>query len=162
MDNKEEWLQQKKERIEELSVNFSFSKYNLLKISYLERLLDESVHFSPACSECSKNLEVLDKLVDEIPYLDLIEHREPYERQFNAIRKHFHQTHGFIAPYHFTALWTLAGIMLIALPALAWCFFQQGNPISDISLAATAFGLIAGYLLGARKDARYRRAKKIL
>lgn len=162
MENQQEWLLQKQLRIEELTSNFSISKFNLLKISYLDRLLEESSKHTATCNECHDNLKILEQLIEEIPHLELIDHREPYERQFNAIRRHFHQTHGFIAPYHFTAIYTLWGLMAILLPAMLWSHFIQGRLLTDVSLAAAAIGLIFGYLLGARKEGRYRRTKKII
>ncbi|MBN2807539.1 MAG: hypothetical protein JXR22_12850 [Prolixibacteraceae bacterium] len=162
MENQQEWLHQKQLRIEELTANFSMSKYNLLKISYLARLLDESVQHAPTCNICRGNLSTLDNLVEEIPHLDLIDHRQPYERQFNAIRAHFHQQHGFIPPYKYAPLFALAGILLTTLPVAAWTYFSKGRVMLDPILAAAAIGLLAGYFRGAQKDGVYRRAKKMI
>jgi hypothetical protein len=162
MENQQEWLSKKLLRIEDLTSHYSFSKYNLLKISYLERLLEESVHQAPHCATCKEHLSTLEKLVEEIPNLDLIDHREPYERNFNAIRTHFHKKHGFIPPYKYTPLFAMAGIVLFILPVLAWSYFSKGVFMLDPFLGAAAIGLLIGYFWGAQKDAVYRRAKKMI
>lgn len=157
-----DWLQNKKDRIEKLTKDFSVSKYNLLKISYLEKLLDESFIRVNECEICNQNLGELEKMIEEIPFLDDIEHRSPYEKKFNAIRKHFHKTHSFIPPYHFSSQWTIAGILIGTLLAVFIFYYKVGTFTIDSALAGATIGLIVGYLIGSAKELSYRKNGKIL
>jgi uncharacterized membrane protein len=149
-------------RIDVLSDGFSISKYNLLKISFLKRLVEDSALHSSNCRECQLNLIQLDELIEEIPFLDLIDHRAPYERKFNVIRKHFHKVHHYIPPYYYSSRWTIAGILLGTLIAVVFSTVKYQQLIIDMLLAGAVFGMIIGYLIGSFKEAKFRRAKKII
>ncbi|MFA9391222.1 MAG: hypothetical protein ACERKD_15540 [Prolixibacteraceae bacterium] len=162
MDNKTDWVNEKFLRIEELTDKLSFSKYNLLKISFLKRLVDESFKNASNCETCKTNLPVLQDMIEEIPHLDLIDHRSPYEKKFNAIRTHFHKKHGFVQPYQFTTIWTLIGISAGIAPVIVWLLLVKRPVELDPLLAGAAVGLVLGYVWGSLKDGKFRKAKKII
>lgn len=162
METKSNWLNEKYDRIEELTTDFSMSKYNLLKISFLKRLLEESGKRKESCPKCQSNLVALEEMIEEIPHLDDIDHREPYEKKFNAIRKHFHKDHGFIPPYHFSTRWTIGGVLFGVVAATIVSYFVNDKILLDPVLAGSAFGLIVGYLIGSSKEVSYRKTKKII
>ena len=155
-------LEQQLKRIEELSNDLSVSKYNLLKINFLVRLIEDSARFQHDCPECKLNSRVLESMIEEIPYLDDIEHRQPYEQQFNKIRKHFHEAHGYIPLYHFISRWSIAGVAIGAGIAFVITLIFHYNYLYDGLLIGLAFGLISGYLAGSVKESKYRKAKKII
>ena len=148
-------------RIEELTKDFSLSKYNFLKISFLIKLIEETNHFSPQCNICSENKKLLANMVEEIPFLDDIEHRQPYEKQFNHIRRHFHREHGFIAPYRFSATYALVGVLTGSL-SVTLVSFLFGSFNIDVLLAGAVVGLITGYFFGSAKELKYRKSKKMI
>lgn len=156
------WLNEKYERIEELTTDFSISKYNLFKISFLKRLLEESLIHSESCSDCKKHLPGLETMIEKIPDLEKLEVRSPYEKRFNEIRTHFHKKHGFIQPYHFSTLWTLAGTGMGILLSVVGTYLVKGEVLFDPVLAFSALGLTVGYLVGSTIEGKYRRAKKII
>jgi hypothetical protein len=162
METKTDWLNEKYDQIEDLSKDFSISKYNLLKISFLKRLIEESLIHSKTCTDCKNHLVELESMIEKIPLLDQIDHRSPYEKRFNTIRGHFHKKHGFIPPYHYSTLWTLGGIILGVVSSIAISFFLYGRILLDPILAGLALGLIVGYLIGSTKEASYRKSKKII
>jgi len=162
MTKNTDWINKKNIRIDELTDNFSISKYNLLKISFLKRLIEESKIHSPSCEICKENMAVLEKMIEEIPHLDLINHRSPYEKKFNSIRTHFHKKHGFITPYQFSTIWTLSGIVAGIFLTISWLMFEKGKISLDPILAGAAFGLMIGYFWGSFKDAKYRKTKKMI
>ena len=149
-------------QIEALTKDFSISKYNLLKISFLKRLLEESEKHSTSCSECKQNLPELEKLIDQIPMLDQIDHRAPYEKKFNATRKHFHKKHNFIPPYYHSTRWSIVGILTGGIIATIVSFYLNSKIELDPLLAGSALGLIAGYIVGSSKEVSYRKSKKII
>ena len=161
MDHKEK-INQQLTRIEELTQDYSISKYNLLKISYLIRLIEDSEKFSSECSECRENGKVLAKMVEEIPHLDDIEHRQPYEKQFNEIRKHFHKRHDYIPPYHFISRWSLIGGVFGSALALLISTIAGLKFLYNGLLVGLTLGLLAGYLWGSVKELNYRKMKKII
>lgn len=162
MDNKSLFIAEKVSRIEELTKDFSISKYNLLKISFLIRLIEESENHSSSCAECEANMGVLVGLIEEIPLLDDIEHRKPYENEFNRIRKHFHQKHGFIPPYYYTSRWSLFGGLIGLVFAIVISFIAVGVISKDGVLAGITLGVIVGYLFSSFKELKFRKTKKII
>ena len=161
-DAKADWVEEKMQRIDELTEDLSISKYNLLKISFLKRLIEESNKNAATCETCKNNLPELEQMIEEIPHLDLIDHRAPYEKKFNLIRSHFHKSHGFTQPYQFTTKWTLIGIAIGLLLAVLWSFIKIGNLVMDALLLGAALGLTFGYLWGSMKEAKFRKAKKMI
>lgn len=153
---------QQLEKIESLTEGFSISKYNSLKINYLVRLIKDVALFSEQCSTCKSNQVVLENMIDEIPFLDDIEHRKPYEKSFNQIRKHFHQEHGYIPLYHFIARYTVIGAVVgAALASLVFYAFTRHFWI-DALLAGSTIGILVAYFLGAQKELKFRKLKKII
>ena len=161
-DSKTDWVNEKILRIDQLTEDLSVSKYNLLKMSFLKRLIEESFKNSSSCEYCKNNLTVLEEMIEEIPHLDLIDHRQPYEKKFNEIRSHFHKQHGFIQPYQFTTKWTLIGIAVGLILALIWSFLKLGHFVTDALLLGVALGLTFGYIWGSVKEAKFLRTKKII
>lgn len=157
-----DWVQEKFQRIDELTDNLSVSKYNLLKMSFLKRLIEESFKNSATCEICKTHLPQLEKMIEEIPHLDLIDHRSPYEKQFNLIRSHFHKKHGFIQPYQFTTRWTLIGVAVGGILSILWSYLKLGNIVMDALLLGIGLGLTFGYLWGSFKEAKFRKQKKII
>lgn len=155
-------LSQKLERIEHLTEEWSFSKYNLYKISFFVRMMEDTEKLSPTCDECRKNEVLMEQLVEEIPHLDDLVHRQPYEKEFNQIRKHFHQKHGYIPPHFFSSRRAIAiGTLLAGAGAIV--SKAVNNTISvDVVLAGAAAGIVIGYLWGAYNELKFRSSKKII
>jgi hypothetical protein len=155
-------LQDKLDHIEKLTENFSISKYNFLKISTLVKLIKDSDANAGNCETCRANVERLEEMIDQIPHLDDIAYRSPYEKQFNEIRKHFHKEHGYIPPLYFSGKYViygaLAGFVLAALPA----FLIIQKSVADILLVGTVAGLAVGYITGSLKEKRYRKENRIV
>lgn len=155
-------LSQKLERIESLTEEWSFSKYNQYKINFLVRMMEDAEKLSSSCDECRKNEVLMEQLVEEIPYLDDLKHRQPYEKEFNQIRKHFHQKHGYIPPHFYSSRRAIAIGALLA-GAAAIISKTINNALSvDFVLAGAAIGIITGYLWGAYTEMKYRSSKKII
>lgn len=157
-----DWLETQYLKIEKHTESYSISKYNLLKISFLKRLLEESLNHAATCNDCASNLPQLEKMIDAVPLLDDIEHRQPYEKKFNETRRHFHKKHQFISPYFLSTRWTIGGVIAGSAIAVAISIFVNGNVLIDPVLAGVAGGLIIGYLIGSTMEARYRKTKRII
>lgn len=162
MENKSIEIDRQLKRIEELTTNFSISKYNFLKISFLIRLIEDSQKFAPECPDCHANCNTLQSLIEEIPLLDDIHHRQPYEQQFNAIRKHFHNKHGYIPLYHFVSRFSLMGIGLGVLFSYLAALIFKVNFFYNGLLMGLAMGLMVGYIWGYIKELGFRQSKKII
>ncbi|MDA3929570.1 MAG: hypothetical protein PF541_11470 [Prolixibacteraceae bacterium] len=162
MEKNSDWLNEKYMQIEALTKDFSISKYNLLKISFLKRLLEESEIHSTSCLDCKQNLPELEKLIGQIPMLDQIEYRAPYERKFNATRKHFHEKHKFIPPYYFSTRWSIFGVLTGGVIASIVSFYFNSKIQLDPLLAGLALGLIVGYIVGSTKEVSFRKSEKII
>jgi hypothetical protein len=149
-------------RIEELTNDFSIPKYNSLKINYLVKIITDSDKYSKNCTICQHNLQTISQMVEQIPQLDNIEYRQPYEKEFNLIRKHFHSAHGYIAPLYYTSRWTVALIVAGLLIAAIVSYILVNKIFIDIMLLGFITGLASGYTIGTIKEKKYRKAKKII
>jgi hypothetical protein len=156
------WGEEQKQKIEGLSSGLSFTKYNLLKISSLERLIDVSHQNSAQCDQCKSNKEKLEKMVEQIPLLDQIDVRQPYEKEFNSMRSHLIKHHGFSPPSHFSSVWSLwlllTGVSIGAIISLT----ITKRIVPDLVFIPSAIGLIIGYLIGSMRDRKNRNQKKLI
>lgn len=150
------------QRIEELTRDFSLSKYNFLKISFLVRLIEDTDLNSTSCEECRGNQAVLEEMIEEIPLLDDIEHRQPYEKKFNNVRTHFHKKHGYIPPHYYSSRYSIIGLLLGGSIAALISYLLTEHVVIDLVLAGFAVGLIVGYLWGSYKELQYRQSKRII
>jgi hypothetical protein len=151
-----------KQQIERTTENWSFTKYNLLRMGTLVKLIDETPLHAPQCEICRSYLDELPKLVDQIPQLDEAYTRSSYEKQFNEMRTHFHKKHGFYAPSHYSARYSLVGILLFACVALILSLIQRGQIVVDYLFFGGATGLMIGYVLGSVRDIKIRKADKLI
>lgn len=162
MENKSLQVSEKIARIEKLTNDFSISKYNLLKISFLIRLIEETEEHYDSCVDCKANREKLTALIEDIDRLDDIEYRKPYEKEFNRIRTHFHKSHGFIPPYYYTARWSILGALTGFIMAASISFFLSGAISLDANLTGITFGMLTAYFISSIKELKYRKLKKII
>lgn len=151
-----------KQKIEQVTDNWSFTKYNLLRMGTMVKLIDEVEKHASTCTECDAFRHELPVLVDQIPQLDEAYTRTNYEKKFNAMRTHFHKVHGFYAPSHFSSRYALLGILLFSIIGIALSFNQQEKLISDYLLFGSVAGLMLGYSLGSIRDLKIRKNNKLI
>lgn len=154
--------QKLQQEIDDLTKEWSLTKYNFMKISTLKRLIQESEQFSEECTTCKKNTALFADMVKQLPFLNEIVHRQPYEKKFNGIRNHFHKSHGFIAPDYHVGRYAITGLLSGMLLALGFSYITAGVLVIDVLLMGLALGIITGYFIGFRRDAKFRRVKKML
>lgn len=154
-------VDEKLKKIDELTTDFSLSKYNFLKISTLIKLIEDTHKHAENCEQCRENEAILENLIDHIPQLNDNTYRIPYEKAFNKIRVHFHKNHGYISPYHFSARYSIWGILIAALFLTLFAILFE-RPHADLILVGIVFGLAVGYVLGSLKERKYRNQKKIV
>ncbi len=152
----------KLQRIEELTENLSLPKYNSLKINYLARLITDTELHVNHCETCKKNEVLLTNMIEEIPHLNNIEHRQPYEKSFNQIRAHFHKAHHYIPIHYYASRYSMVGIILGLLLAILTSYLITKTIHTDALLIGSIVGLAIGYLWGSYKEIPYRKAKKII
>jgi hypothetical protein len=150
------------QRIDELTKDFSLSKYNFMKISFLVRLIEDTNLNSASCDVCRRNQDKLELMVEEIPHLDDIEHRQPYEEKFNSIRTHFHKKHSYIPPHYFSSRYSIVGLIAGGSIVALISYLLSGHVVADLALAGIAFGLIVGYIGGSYMELKYRQSKRII
>jgi len=151
-----------KQKIEQVTENWSFTKYNLMRMGTLVKLIDEVEKHAPTCAECKAFQHELPHFVEQIPQLDEAYTRSDYEKKFNAMRAHFHKAHKFFAPSHFSSRYALLGILLFALVGVAISFVQQQKLVADYLLFGSTAGLMIGYSLGSIRDLKIRKNNKLI
>ncbi len=160
--DKANWVTTQLQVIEEESKDFSFSKVNLLKITSLEKLIKESPNFADNCNQCKSHLAELETMVHQVSKLDDSNVRQPYEKKFNEMRRHFQKEHGYFDPFHFVARWVLIFGLISAAIAMAISYLSHQMIISDFILIGTFIGITGGYLFGSFKDKKIRQAGKLI
>ena len=159
---KENWIAQQLQVIEDETSEFSFSKVNLLKITSLEKLIKKTPEFAEHCSTCKANLSELEQMVHQVSKLDDSYVRQPYEKKFNEMRRHFQKEHGYFDPFHYVSRWAFLAAVIGAIIALAISYFWKQQIISDFLLMGAFIGLAVGYISGSLKDKTIRKAGKLI
>lgn len=158
MDNTEEL----KRRIDQLTDKWSFTKYNLMRVGTLVKLIEETDKRKSECAECKEYSLQIPDMVEQLPKLDDVYVRSEYEKKFNQMRTHFHKVHGFIAPSYYSSISTLIG--LLAVPALAalLMFIFAGQIFPRYLILSVVVGLLLGYLIGSIQDLKMRKKDRLI
>lgn len=134
------------------------------RIAEYLRMVKRVDEFSADCSQCKAYQKSVEQQVETIG--NAIRHtgkdRRNYDKHIDELARHMKKEHGFFPPFYYTYslsfFYTLGGgavgfLLSLLFPAIdRWFFLIPG----------IVLGLIAGQLVGGRKDARIRAQNKIL
>jgi hypothetical protein len=135
-----------------------------LRVEEYFRMIDRSDAFSATCQTCKNHLsetEIMNSTIRRV-----IDHpgneRRQYDRLIDEMSKHQRKEHGFYPPFYFNYLYSFYGIVGgTAAGAVVWLPFSSLS-VWYFLVPAISFGLLAGQLIGGKKDARIRANNKIL
>ncbi len=143
-------LEQKKDKVHP-------SDFRLYNIARLPILANKTFQNSSACAECRANLQLLEKLVDELPdCLNQKHSRKKFETNKNRIESHLKKTHKLRFSTYYSSFFTLLGSITGGLSGFILSLILKRNT-SDIVLIFIAIGMITGYIIGKSKDNRKNR-----
>lgn len=134
-----------------------------MRIAEFKRNVERVGEFSNSCPHCLKMqidireaAEKIDEVVD-VPGKS----RRHYDRLISRLAKHMQKEHGFFAPYYFSYVYALFG--LIGGGALGFLLYlaKPEHKIEMFSIGIS-IGLVVSYVLGSLKDRKIRDQKKLM
>lgn len=140
--------------------------YTFFSVDYISTLAKACIREGCNCNECCANTEKLALFAATYP--DLINSGETGKRQLedglDGITKHLSAQHGYARTGWFAALYSLigfgAGLILAVLTY--WLFGSQVESPKALFLAVMFVPIMAAYIAGSRKDAKYKQNHKNL
>lgn len=162
MCNADSWDKIQISKVDEISDNFSISKYNLLKISSIKLLIEQSYHYSDKCSHCKENLPILESMIPQIEKLDDTDVRSSYEKEFNNIRDHFYKQHGYVEPMHYTSRLSLILFLIGGILGLLYSYIAYKTLLISHPMIGAVLGVVIGYIVGNSKDGKLLKAHKVV
>ncbi len=133
------------------------------RIDEFKRNVSRVDEFSNSCPFCHKHKIDVAEAVENI--FEAIEvpgkSRREFDRLISRLARHMQKEHGFYPPFYFSYLYAFIGIMsgLIAGYLLYRMFPAQGE---FLFLACIMIGIVGAYVIGSRKDNKFRTSKKIM
>ena len=159
-----EWFEKIDETVREKLAGSRDKDIRFFRVEEFLRMAKRADDFAQTCRECSSFKHQIEQATGSID--KAVNHagrdRRTYDRLIGKLSSHMQKQHQFYPPYHFTYLYSAAGMagagiagFLISLP------FTQIDRWFFI-VPAFVVGLIAGNFIGARKDAKVRNSQKLL
>ena len=140
--------------------------YTFFNVEYISTLAKASIREGCNCRECCANTEKLALLASGYP--ELInsgeEGKRSLEDSMDGITKHLASQHGYARTGWYRALYSLIG-MGIGLALALIVILAAGDHIGNskvVFLTVLFVAVFAGYIVGGRKDASYKRNHKNL
>lgn len=134
------------------------------RIDELRRNITRVSQFAETCHQC---LSLKEDIETNIMHLNEAinvpgKYRRDLDRLIARLSHHMKKAHHFYPPYHFNYLFTTYGLLAglaFALPVILFLPFEH----MDV-LAAGVFiaGLIAGQIIGGKRDRKIRNDKKLM
>ncbi len=169
MESQTNWYTNFKKSIEQH--NISGREYKLFHIDRLLRSGKRIDDFSTTCKKCTDFKSELDSISqnpsDYISGTNI--KRKKFENLSSQIFSHLRKDHMIIPHSYFVAVYSFAGMLLgVVLGFMAGIiykyFFSPGNPglIKNAILIGWFTGLVAGQILGNKKDKKVRKEDRQL
>lgn len=155
-------IEELENRIEQLTDKWSFTKYNLMRVGTLVKLIEETDKRKDECEQCKKYGAALPDMIEQLPQLDDTYVRGNYEKKFNEMRKHFHKKHGFVAPSYYSSCYTLIGLLCFPAISLLLMYVFPGKILPRFLILSVVIGMLVGYLVGSVKDMKMRKSDRLI
>ncbi len=158
------WSDQMAEKIDDnanryLSVR-DYRFYQIEKLKKIARLIEQQKD----CSLCENLKQELEQIVDEMNRLinQSGTNRSEYENRVEALVEHLNKQHGVYRMYHFTYRYSTYAVLIAIVIGflLSFAIYQQLEGM--LFLVSIALGILAGNILGAKKDSICRKEKRQL
>lgn len=157
------WATHTEEKIRAKLEGTKDKELRFFRIEELIRNIHRTELYARDCTFCSAHKTEIETVVEKIDEAVHVpgQARREYDRLIGRIASHMQKSHGFYAPYYYSYLYSFFGmtagllagyILMRLLPEFDWVMLSAGF----------ASGLIAGNILGARKDRKVREEKKLM
>lgn len=158
------WSQQTIADIQQELEGARESDLRFFRIAEYLRMVKRVDDFSGNCPRCSQYKAEIEQQVKTIDSAinNTGKDRRNYDRHIDQLAKHMKKEHGFYPPYFYTySLSFFYTLIAIVIGFLASLMFPSTDRWFFV-IPAFIIGLLAGQLVGGRKDAKVRANNKIL
>lgn len=119
--------------------------------------------FSAACPHCKSEIPAIETAVEQIDVAVETPGRErrEYDRLISRLARHMQKEHGFYAPFHFSYVYALYGLLAgLALSLLLYLLFP--HYWLEMFAVGLSSGIVVSYVFGSLKDKKVRAEKKLM
>jgi len=133
------------------------------RIAEFKRNITRVDEFSASCSTCQNEMMHISEAVDSIDVAIETpgQKRREYDRLISRLSRHMQKEHGFYAPFHFSYVYALYGLLAgLALSLLLYLLFP--HYWLEMFAIGLSTGIVVSYILGAIRDKKVRAEKKLM
>jgi hypothetical protein len=133
------------------------------RIKEFKRNIERVDEFSVSCPECKRKMIDIAEVVEEIDVAVDVPGRKrlEYDRLISRLSRHMQKEHGFYAPYHYSYLYALYGVIAGTVLGLFLLWLQPNYKLEMFGIGISV-GLIATYIIGSTKDKKIRNDQKLM
>jgi hypothetical protein len=133
------------------------------RIKEFKRNIERVDEFSVSCPECKRKMIDIAEVVEEIDVAVDVpgRKRREYDRLISRLSRHMQKEHGFYAPYHYSYLYALYGVIAGTVLGLFLLWLQPNYKLEMFGIGISV-GLISTYIIGSTKDKKIRNDQKLM
>jgi hypothetical protein len=133
------------------------------RIEELQRNISRAGEFSAHCAHCRHFKSEIQTTIAHVSEAVNVpgQYRKELDRLISRLSRHMMKSHGFFPPYHYTYLYSFYGMLAGALLGFMALVVTPGSRWELMIAGVTAL-LIAGQVMGAKKDRAVRSAMKLM
>jgi len=133
------------------------------RVNEFKRNITRVDEFSKSCAFCEKQkIDISEVTLNIFEAIEVPGNsRREYDRLISRLSRHMQKTHGFYAPYYFSYMYAVIGILSGSITG--YILFKAFPVYGEVLLSASVMvGIVVSYFLGTRQDNKIRSANKIM
>ncbi|WP_340111129.1 hypothetical protein [Maribellus mangrovi] len=133
------------------------------RIKEFKRNIERVDEFSISCPDCKRRMIDIAEVVESIDVAVDVpgRKRREYDRLISRLSNHMRKVHGFYAPYYYSYLYALYGVIGGTALGLLLLWLQPSYKLEMFGIGISA-GLIISYIAGSTRDKKIRSDKKLM
>ncbi|WP_430971758.1 hypothetical protein [Sunxiuqinia rutila] len=159
-----EWSQKLTAHIEQELEGTKASDLRFMRVAEYLRMLSRIDEFSDGCPHCKQLKPEIEEQSASIKQAvtHIGKERRSYDKHIDKLARHLKKEHGFYPPYFYTYSYSFYFIVVAGVIGFLLSLLFPATDRWFFLIPGLVFGLLAGQLVGNRKDARIRSENKIL
>lgn len=159
-----QWNQKIAEQLKQELNDVKERDLRFFRIAEYLRMVKRVDDFSETCQQCRKFQAEIEREVKTI-HLAVTEtgkERRTYDRHIDQLARHMKKEHGFFPPYYYTYSYSFFYTLIAAIIGLLISLLFPSIDRWFFVVPGIIVGLMAGQLIGNRKDSQIRSNNKLL
>jgi len=160
----EQWNQTIGDQLKQELKGVKDSDLRFFRIAEYLRMVKRVDDFSDTCEQCRQFRSEIEQQVKTVrlAVTETGRERRSYDRHIDQLARHMKKKHGFYPPYYYTYSYSFFYTLVAAVAGLLISLFFPSIDRWFFIVPAIVAGLLAGQLIGNRKDSRIRSENKLL